>query len=130
MKNGLPMTTLRLVLIGLLINPMTTTVHNKLVRDKIPDICREHGDQPFYHILSDNEYVEELYNKLTEELLEIRMAANPQETAKEIADVLEILRAVAKLNCLSWNDIEDIREEKRQQRGGFERKYFLESTEE
>ena len=45
-------------------------VHNKLVRDKIPEIIEKAGKTPVSHILSDKEYISELDKKLNEECAE------------------------------------------------------------
>ena len=34
---------------------MRTITHNKLIRDKIPDIIKETGKQPIIEVLSDEE---------------------------------------------------------------------------
>lgn len=45
-------------------------IHNKLVRDIIPDIIKESDKIPHCHILSDEEYRLELDRKLNEECAE------------------------------------------------------------
>ena len=39
------------------------TIYNKLVRDNIPDICREDGEEPFTKVLTDKEYWKYLLKK-------------------------------------------------------------------
>ena len=39
---------------------MPTITHNKLVRDKIPDIIKSAGKQAVTHVLTDGEYLAEL----------------------------------------------------------------------
>ena len=41
--------------------------NGKLVRDKIPEIIENSGKEPIIRVLDDNEYKEELLNKLYEE---------------------------------------------------------------
>jgi predicted house-cleaning noncanonical NTP pyrophosphatase (MazG superfamily) len=38
--------------------------HNKLVRDRVPEIIVQSGSQPITHIASDREYGEKLKEKL------------------------------------------------------------------
>ena len=45
-----------------------TKLINKLVRDNIPDICKENGQIPNARILIDAEYASELRRKLQEEV--------------------------------------------------------------
>ena len=45
-------------------------VHNKLVRDKIPEIIENTGKSAYCHILAEEEYIAELDKKLNEECAE------------------------------------------------------------
>ena len=49
---------------------MPTITHNKLVRDKIPDIIKSAGKQAVMRVLTDEEYLAELDRKLSEECAE------------------------------------------------------------
>jgi predicted house-cleaning noncanonical NTP pyrophosphatase (MazG superfamily) len=40
-------------------------IHNKLVRDKIPQIIQDAGKKPITKILNEEEYVSELRKKVT-----------------------------------------------------------------
>jgi predicted house-cleaning noncanonical NTP pyrophosphatase (MazG superfamily) len=100
-----------------------TTV-GKLVRDKIPDIIRQSGRIPDVTVLDDPAYREALMAKLFEEASELRAAA-PEEVAGEIADVYEVLRAIARINGLEWDRIEKAAEAKRDERGGFGDRLYL-----
>ncbi|MEV0423165.1 nucleoside triphosphate pyrophosphohydrolase [Streptosporangium canum] len=90
----------------------------KLVRDRIPDIIREHGGEPVVTVLGDADYRRALLEKLFEESTELSEAA-ATEVAEEIADVLEVLRAIAQVHGHEWRDIEKISEAKRAERGAF-----------
>lgn len=48
----------------------TLPIHNKLVRDKIPEIIETSGKTAHTHILTDDEYISELDRKLFEEFTE------------------------------------------------------------
>lgn len=101
---------------------------NKLVRDNIPDIIRNNGEEAITRVLSDEEYKEELLKKLSEETSEVINASSKDELLEELADVLEILKALAELNNKSLEDVIEISREKRLKRGGFEKRIFLEKT--
>ncbi len=100
-------------------------VHNKLVRDKIPEIIKESGRTPVTHILSDEEYIEALETKLNEEVAEYQADKN----LEEMADVLEVLQAICVARGYSLEELEDMRRKKADERGGFGEKVFLEYVE-
>ncbi len=103
-------------------------VFNKLVRDDIPDIIKQNGETPVTRILNDDEYKEELYKKLIEEANEVIESKDSNSTLEELADVLEVLKAIAKLNNSDLNDVIKIGDQKRIKRGGFEKRIFLEKN--
>lgn len=103
-------------------------VFNKLVRDNIPDIIKQNDETPVTRILNDDEYKEELYKKLIEEANEVIESKDSNSTLEELADVLEVLKAIAKLNNSDLNDVIKIGDQKRIKRGGFEKRIFLEKN--
>ena len=101
---------------------------NKLVRDNIPDKILSNGEEVVTRILDDSEYEEELYKKLLEETDEVICAKSEDEVLEELADVLEVIQAIAKLNGKTIEDVIETANQKRQKRGGFEKRIFLEKT--
>ena len=102
-------------------------VFNKLVRDNIPNIIDNNGEVAVTRVLDDEEYKKELYKKLLEEANEV-INSTEEETLEELADVLEILSSIASLNNKSIEDIIEIARMKREKRGGFQKRLFLERT--
>ena len=102
-------------------------IFNKLVRDNIPNIIDNHGEVAVTRVLDDEEYKKELYKKLLEEANEV-INSTEEETLEELADVLEILSSIASLNNKSIEDIIEIARMKREKRGGFQKRLFLERT--
>ncbi|MEU8198288.1 nucleoside triphosphate pyrophosphohydrolase [Microbispora amethystogenes] len=96
----------------------------KLVRDKIPDLIRQDGREPIVTVLDDLAYREALLDKLLEESFELRDASAEQVPA-EIVDVLEVLRALARVHGQDWRDIEKLADVKRAERGGFRNRVYL-----
>jgi predicted house-cleaning noncanonical NTP pyrophosphatase (MazG superfamily) len=95
------------------------TTYNKLVRDKIPQILDAKGVQYEKRIATTEEYKNELIKKLVEEAHEFAEAGSPEE----LADVLEVIRALQVLP--EYVNIEDIRKQKFDERGGFEERIIL-----
>ncbi|MBQ9266766.1 MAG: nucleoside triphosphate pyrophosphohydrolase [Clostridia bacterium] len=102
-------------------------IYNKLVRDNIPNIIEEKGEIPVTRILDDDTYKIELEKKLNEEYQEV-LAATGEDRVEELADMLEIIRALAKLEGKTLQDVIEIADKKNEKRGAFEKKIFLEKV--
>lgn len=107
---------------------MSKIVYNKLVRDNIPSIIEKNGEIPICKVLSSEEYWEALINKDTEELIEVKEAISKEEVKKELADKLEIIKAMAEYNGLSFEDIIKEAKDKAEKNGAFKNRIFLESV--
>jgi len=92
----------------------------KLVRDRIPEICRENGQEPVTHIAGVREYRRRLRQKLTEEVREF-LEADDRTAPEELADVLEVVYALARNLDVTAAQLEEIRRAKAMERGGFSR---------
>ena len=103
-------------------------IYNKLVRDKIPEIIKSNNGTPITRTLNNDEYKQELEKKLNEEYLEVLNTNTPEDRIEELADMLEIIRALAKLENKSLEDIISIADKKNEKRGAFEDKIFLEKV--
>ena len=100
---------------------MSTIKYNKLVRDRIPEIIEASGKRCVCATLSDEEYLARLDEKLNEELAEYQES----KSMEELADLLEVIRAVAAARGSSVEEVETIRRDKVAKRGGFEKKILL-----
>lgn len=100
-------------------------VYNKLVRDLIPEIIEKDGKNCSTKILNDEDYEKELKKKMYEELEEYIGAKDDEEALEELADILELMHALAKVHGENIEAVEKIREEKQIKRGGFDEKIFL-----
>ena len=96
--------------------------YNKLVRDLIPDIIEKEGKQYQTRTLSDTAYQQELIKKLQEEVTEFTEVPN----LEELADILEVIHALAESLGADMTTVEGIRRQKVVERGGFEKRIFLE----
>jgi predicted house-cleaning noncanonical NTP pyrophosphatase (MazG superfamily) len=100
-------------------------VYNKLVRDRIPEIIEKTGKKFTTRILDYKEYIKELKTKSFEELNEYIDAENDKDAVEELADLLEIIHALAECHGANIEQVEQVRQEKEEKRGGFKDKIFL-----
>ena len=95
--------------------------YHKLVRDKIPEIIEATGKTCRTEILSDEDYLALLDEKLGEELAEYRES----KSLEELADLLEVMEAVVTARGYTWEELMAVKAEKKAARGGFEDKILL-----
>lgn len=88
----------------------------KLVRDNIPQIIRAKGFEPAVYVAGADEYATRLRDKLSEEVAEFLASDSDPE---ELADVLEVIYALAGLTGTDPQQLEKLRAAKAEERGGF-----------
>ena len=99
-------------------------IYNKLVRDKIPEKIKSNGETPIIEILNDTEYKKELEKKLFEEYNEV-IESTGEDRIEELADMIEVIRSLAKLENKTLDDVIKVANKKTEKRGAFEEKIFL-----
>ena len=102
--------------------------YDKLVRDHILDIIRSRDGEPIVRVLNDQEYWEYLLKKDMEELEEVKKAESLAEIKEELADKLELIRAMAEYNGFRLEDIIEEADRKKQRNGGFQKRLLLEKV--
>ena len=98
----------------------------KLVRDKIPQIIKDAGKTPIIEVLSDENYLKELDNKLNEEVAEYQA----DKSVEEMADILEVLYAVCEARGYSVEQLMQVKTKKQEERGGFADRIYWSGNEE
>ncbi len=96
-------------------------MHEKRVRDRIPEIIATEGIRAECRVLDDAEYIARLEAKLDEELAEYRSSGDRDE----LADIVEAIEAILARQGTSWETFEAMRRAKRDARGGFTRRLLL-----
>ena len=104
---------------------MGLIVYNKLIRDRIPQIIADNGGRADIRVLSDEEYPIFLEAKLDEEVGEYHR----DKTAEELADILEVVYALAASQGISREEFMQLYQHKHDARGGFDKKLLLISSE-
>lgn len=102
-------------------DPEVTMDDGKLVRDGIPGIIKDAGGCPNVRELDDAAYRAALRKKLLEETEEFLDGGD----VAELADILEVVYALALSEHLTPFELEAMRQMKRSERGGFDRRLFL-----
>lgn len=98
--------------------------YDKLVRDRVPDIIMAKGESCTTHIADEAEYETKLFEKLREETEELVR----DRSIGEIADVLEMIDAIAALKKFSQEEIDAVKQKKLEERGGFSGRIVLEES--
>ncbi len=94
----------------------------KLVRDMIPEIIRENGDEAEIKKVEGQELEKFMRKKILEEAEEFSEDGEPEE----LADLLEVIDSYIEKEGLERTELEELREEKRSERGGFSEGFVLE----
>ena len=93
----------------------------KLVRDLIPAILQKKGEKPNFYVAEDSQFEKKLFDKLLEEIMEF----SQDHSIEEFADVMEVLESIRKLKKYTWDEIDTFRNQKRIEKGGFDKKLVL-----
>ena len=96
--------------------------YNKLVRDKIPEnINSMEGRKATWRIMDDDEYIKELNKKLLEEVHEFI----EENAVEELADVMEVIQSIMRIKNISYEELKNVQQMKREKKGGFSNKIYL-----
>jgi predicted house-cleaning noncanonical NTP pyrophosphatase (MazG superfamily) len=93
---------------------------NKLVRDKIPEIIRQHGREPKISVLTDDK----LLNALNEKLIEEHGEYIESGELEELGDMLEVIFSLAKEKGYTEGDLLHLVKDKRNKKGGFDEGFY------
>ena len=99
--------------------------YNKLVRDKIIDIIEADGRVAKYRVLDNKEFRNELNKKLQEEVKEYLEDNN----VEELSDIVEVIYGILNSMGISVQEFEKVRKGKKEKRGAFEKRIYLEEAE-
>lgn len=102
------------------------TTYNKLVRDNIPTYLQSLNKIPMTHIATEEEYWIALLAKLREETDEFIS----DQSAAELADILEVMQTICRYKNIDWLEVEQLRTKKAAERGGFGGQIILEKVSE
>lgn len=99
--------------------------HPKLVRDRIPEIIQAKGGTPHVRRLGQKEFLEKLRHKLQEEVTEYLQ----EPSVEELCDIQTVVESLAEQHGFSKQDLDAAVEQKKFERGGFQKRLYLLSKE-
>ena len=99
--------------------------YDKLVRDRIPEIIEAAGKKCVTAVLGESECLVQLERKLSEEWDEYLASKDVGGQIEELADILEVVYAIAQAKGVSIEELEAIRAKKAEERGAFKDRILL-----
>ena len=96
-------------------------IHNKAIRDKIPEIIGKSGKNFLTRTLPDKAFLKKMEEKLVEEVEEYRADGS----VWELADILEVVYRIGELKGCGRKKLEKMRVEKAGKNGAFRKNLLL-----
>ena len=103
--------------------------HDILVRNNRIEQMQAEGCKIKYRVLTDEEYIQCLRQKLIEEAIEASTEEDINELKKEMSDVLEVIENFANAIGSNLEEILEYKKVKQNKIGSFNKKYFIEYLE-
>ncbi len=100
----------------------------KLVRDRIPLRIVSHGEEPRTYKVTRHELLALLRAKAVEESLELFWEPASSNLIEELADLMEVIEAIYSTVGRTIEEVHQLAEAKKQERGGFEKGIVLVET--
>lgn len=98
---------------------------DKLWRDKAIDRLEQMGSKIHWKRLDSDQFSEKLKIKLLEEAEEVCRAITKESLLEELADVLEVVSSFCELQGVTLQEVLDLQNQKREERGGFHGRKFV-----
>ena len=99
--------------------------YDKIVRDKIPEIIEAEGKKCKLHFARGIDACVYLVDKIKEEADELLQVINYHSSLDELADLQEVIVALAEKQGWTMKQVEERRLIKREERGGFDKNIIL-----
>lgn len=105
-------------------------IYNRLIRDQIPKIIAANNQMAEIRTLNKKEFIKELRKKILEEAQELNEGSGRDNLVEELVDIQEIIDAILEEKKVKFSQFRKIQIKKRQKRGGFKKKLFLNKVKE
>ncbi|MCV6982992.1 nucleoside triphosphate pyrophosphohydrolase [Mycolicibacterium pulveris] len=100
-------------------------ITGKLIRDGVAAVIAASGRTARVKTLDETAYRAALWDKLDEEVEELRRASNPNDVLEEAADILEVLVSIAETHGHTIDGLLRTAAMKRAERGRFRNRLWL-----
>lgn len=97
---------------------------DQLIRDKLPEIMRSKGILVYERSIEREEFIQRLREKLLIEADEVLHAKSKEDLVEELADVMEVIRALTGAAGIEMDEVEEKRLKKLHARGGFDARLY------
>lgn len=104
-------------------------VHNKLIRNNVPDIIRKDGAKVVYRTLKRKEFIKELKKKIVEKAQELVEAKKKKEIIDKLIEIYELVSVLRREMDVREQQFKLLQIQKKKLRGGFDKRLFLIETE-
>lgn len=105
---------------------ITKIYYNKLIRDNIPEKIKAKGQNCEYRPITDQqEFIQELFKKISEEADTLSMARSREEFIKEYCDLIAVLETIIDELGISHDEIKEARTDNRLHKGKYDKRHFL-----
>lgn len=108
---------------------MPLTPYHKIVRDNIPDLIAKTGAKVQHRVMPVDDFARLLRQKLVEEANEVVGAQTYEALVSELGDILDVVQAIQQIVGVPDVMIREARDKKQAERGGFDKRIFLETVE-
>lgn len=98
--------------------------HDKLVRDRIPELIAGNGDDAEYRFVAGEAHIQALLAKLAEEAAEF----DSDRSVAELADLYEVVRTLAIITGKEFDEVVRVAAQKRRTHGGLLEGVYLLTT--
>ncbi|MEK4911263.1 nucleoside triphosphate pyrophosphohydrolase [Bacillus sp. FSL E2-8887] len=101
------------------------STYNRLVRDRVPEKILMSGKTYTAQKLTGQAYIQALAKIGTEEIREFASMKDREHALDSLADALEVIVSLAGAEGATIEEVERIRKQKEEERGGFTRGIYL-----
>ncbi|RYE06343.1 MAG: hypothetical protein EOP33_03930 [Rickettsiaceae bacterium] len=108
---------------------MITIEFNKLVRNKLSKVLTDHQVIVSSTILTADQFIQKLKEKIVEEAKEVQAADINQELIIEIADLCEAIDTLIKICHIDKQDVENAKIKKKEEIGCFTKESYINNIE-